>query len=337
MSNFKDIYNLRLPSSETNNWLHQLKCYHKFLLRVRKDKLKDHIKKHHPHKAVDKGWLTAAEAAKVRPSARHRSKSSAQPGEKSEGTSEATADNLPKKNPAQFENLVEEILKAQEPQQQHQQQTQCIQANQQRTTRVVLQIDQQSNEQPLQQPLTMQTQLPVMQQLSPVQIIPPIQGQISSPMPHQSTVMSLPSIKSQTLMNVSQSSMLPHSQLQTGVTEMIQGTNEQVQQMIPYNQAVQGPGSVPVVPGSQQYPSIPTSSTLSEEVYQFVTYTGQPRRSTRNNGQCSSNSTVVSGQMQMGVLGNFATNTRDVPGASSQLPYYSGPASQNPRGSDQWR
>ena len=323
--------------------------------------MKDHVKKHHPQKAVDKGWLTEDDAGKVRPSIRHRPKSNRSSGEKDlcekdkepGGKSESTAGKVTKKNTVQFENLVEELLKAQEPQQQQQQsqppqqQPQFNQSDQQQrivssTTRVVLQI-QETNDQHLQHPPTLQTQPKVIQEelsSSQLQIIQPVQEQITSQiqpptMSQANTQIGQQTIKSQTLMNASQYIVAQHPQQQTAMTEMIPNANGQTQHMVPYDQTMQVTTSIPAVPGSQSYHSIPTSSTFSEEVYQFITCAGQPVRPAGNNMQCPPTNPMVSGQMA--VTSTIVGNTRQVQAPNTQLQYQSGIVSQNSQESNQWK
>ena len=105
---------------------------------MRKDKLKDHVKKHHPLKAVEKGWLTETEAAKVRPTIRHRPKANVTGDGQDTSQKDKKKQQPSRKNPVQFENLVEELLKAHESQQEQEKQQKallCASENSQRFER----------------------------------------------------------------------------------------------------------------------------------------------------------------------------------------------------------
>ena len=289
---------------------------------ARKDKLKDHVKKHHPAKAVEKGWLTEAEAVKVRPTSRHRPKANVTGDGQDTSEKETMKQQPPQKNPVQFESLVEEILKAHESQQEQEKQKAQLSASEnpegfERTSTSSNKPDEEpvSKLQPLQhnsnQTTTTQAQHP-----EPTSLKLRIQSMIeqnSSQMRHQAPENQYPvkqEMNSETRLAIFRNSMPTQPQSQTSVTGGIQNPSGQIQSVIRYEQPLpQAPGTGSAIPvTSHQYGNIPTSSTLSEEVVQFITYPSHSGRVSGNNGQFQAASPMSSCQPQMETMTGPVSN-----------------------------
>ena len=299
---------------------------------MRKDKLKDHVKKHHPKKAVEKGWLTEAEAGKVRPTSRHRPKANVT-GDGPDTSQEKKKQQPYRKNPVQFENLVEELLKAHESQhEQEKQQKVRLSAseNPQRFERNSASLNKpdlepMSKQQPApnngNQTITTQVQHPA--QPSVKLRIQSMTEQNSPPMRHQQAPENPHPLKQAMNLAIVRNSMPVQSQSQTSVTGRIQNPSGQTQSVIRYEQQPlpQAPGTVSAMPDtSHQYANIPTSSTLSEEVLQLITYPGHSGRLSGNSGQFQAASPTSSCQPQMQTMTGSMSNLQQESN-NSQLQY----------------
>ena len=266
--------------------------------------MKDHIKKHHPQRAVEKGWLTETEAAKAKPIGRHR-KVNQDEDEKGAGLKDKTEQPLSRKAPAQFENLVEEFLKAQDPLRRSKSQQQ-----QQKHINDSLDVARGAPD----------PELPAQNMQIPMMVYE------VAPQLHQPDVSENPHILPQTahsdarLTNFRNSMQVP-SVPEQSMAGVIPIPNSQIQGVGQYDQSVsQQPNdtgsSVTNIP--RQYGSIPTSSTLSEEVLQFITYSG---RMPGNNGQFQGVASTSSRQPRMEAMdrSTLASNTQQVSrGAQAQ-------------------
>ena len=312
---------------------------------MRKDKLKDHVKKHHPLKAVEKGWLTEAEAAKVRPTIRHRPKANVTGDGQDTSQKDKKKQQPSRKNPVQFENLVEELLKAHESQQEQEKQQKallCASENSQRFERTSTSLNKPDlepmiNQQPLQhnsnQTTTTQAHHPEPPKLQiqsmTEQNSPQIRHQHAPENPH----LLRQAMNSEARLAFCRNSIPPQPQSQTNITEGIQNPSDQIQSVIRYEQPVpQVPGTVSAMPNtSHQYANIPTSSTLSEEVLQFITYPGHSGRVSGNGGQFQAASPISSSQPQMETMTSPVSNLQQESN-NVQLQYqvqHQGPIPQN--------
>ena len=301
---------------------------------ARKDKLKDHVKKHHPVKAVEKGWLTEAEAAKVRPTSRHRPKANVIGDGQDTSKKEKMKQQPSQKHPAHFESLVEEILKAHESQQKEEKQKAQLSAseNQERFGRTSASLNKPDVEpvsklQPLQHNSNHTTTTQAQQEPASLKLrIQSITEQSSSQMRHQAPDNQHPvnqEMNSETRLASFHNSVQTQLQPQTSITGGIQNPSGQIQSVIRFEQPLpQAPGTGSAIPDtSHQYGgNIPTSSTLSEEVLQFITYPSHSGRVSANSGQFQAASPMSSCQPQMETVTGPVSNLQQDPN-NAQLQY----------------
>ena len=302
---------------------------------ARKDKLKDHVKKHHPVKAVEKGWLTEAEAVKVRPTSRHRPKANVTGDGQDTNKKEKMKQQLSQKNPGvQFESLVEEILKAHESQQEQEKQKAQLSASENperfgRTSNSLIKpaVEPVNKLQPLQHNSNQTTTTQAQQEPAPLKLrIQSMTEQNSSQMRLQAPGNQHPvnqEMNSETRLASFHNSMPTQLQSQTNVTGGIQNPSGQIQSVIRYEQPLpQVPGTGSAIPDtSYQYGGhIPTSSTLSEEVLQFITYRSHSGRISGNSGHFKAPSPMSSCQPQTETRTGPVSNLQQDPN-SAQLQY----------------